>query len=102
MTEAQLQQQIIQLAKLYSWRVAHFRPAMTAKGWRTPVSADGQGFPDLVLVKRCRLIFAEVKSDKGRVSPEQQEWLDALRKTKNEVYLWKPKDWPEIQGVLTK
>jgi hypothetical protein len=50
----------------YGWRAAHFRPARTAKGWRTPVAADGAGFPDLVLVRRTRIVAAELKS--GRVT----------------------------------
>ena len=47
MSERELQDAVIQLARLLGWRVAHFRPAMTTRGWRTPVSADGAGFPDL-------------------------------------------------------
>jgi hypothetical protein len=77
-TEAEFQDQVIHLARLYGWRCAHFRPARTEKGWRTPVQADGKGFPDLVLVRGPELIAAELKADKGRVSPEQQAWLDAF------------------------
>lgn len=104
MTEAQFQQQIIDLAHLYGWRVAHFRPAWSKDGQRcmTAVQADGAGWPDLTLVKGSRLIFAEIKSDKGRISPDQQGWLDALQKTRAEVYLWRPDDWPQVQEILTK
>jgi hypothetical protein len=65
MAEAELLDNVIELAHLFGWRVAHFRPAMTKHGWRTPVSADGKGFVDLVLV-RDRTIFVELKSTKGR------------------------------------
>ena len=104
MTEAQLQQQIIDLARLYGWRVAHFRPAWSRDGKRcmTAVQADGAGWPDLTLVKGSRLIFAECKSDTGKVSQAQQEWLDALKKTKAEVYLWRPADWLTLQEILTR
>src|SRR5205823_4705076 len=61
--EAALQTQVIQLGHLYRWRIAHFRPALTAQGWRTPVEADGAGFPDLVLTRSPELIIAELKSD---------------------------------------
>lgn len=88
MTEKDFQEQIVTLAHLYHYRVAHFRPAQTSKGWRTPVSADGKGFPDLCLVGNGRLIFAEVKSGKNKLSTEQWEWLEDLGRTKAEVYHW--------------
>ena len=116
LTEEQFQQQIIDLAHLCGWTVAHFRAAMTAKGWRTPVQADGAGFPDLVMVKTGwdeiegidgtadglvgRLIFAEIKSAKGKVSESQQAWLSALRCVDVEVYVWKPSDWERIVQIL--
>lgn len=43
--ERQWQAQVIELARILGWRVAHFRPALTKHGWRTPVQADGAGFP---------------------------------------------------------
>ena len=103
MTEAQFQQQIIDLGHLYGWRIAHFRPALTSKGYKTPVSADGKGFPDLVMVKRARLIFAEVKSDTGKLSPEQKDWITALTcSMRCECYIWKPENWDEIVEILTR
>src|SRR6202042_1235579 len=77
-TEAELQHGVIELARLLGYRVAHFRPALTTKGWRTPVEADGKGFPDLVLARPGRLIFAELKTNTGRATLEQGEWLSAL------------------------
>lgn len=98
-TEAAFQAQVIELAHLFGWRVAHFRPALTKHGWRTPVSADGKGFPDLVLVRRKRLIFAELKSQRGRLSPEQRDWWEALTHVA-EAYVWRPSDWPAIEAEL--
>lgn len=98
LTEAQLQAAVIDTARMFGWRVAHFRPAKTSKGWRTPVAADGKGFPDLVLVHQetGRLIFAELKSDRGKPTPEQEQWLIALETTDAEVYVWSPADWPKL------
>lgn len=102
MTEREFQSQVLGLAKIFHWRRAHFRAARTAKGWRTPVEADGKGWPDLTLVKGQRLVFAELKRDGEKPSPEQEAWLEALRRVPGvEVYVWTPKGWPEIERVLT-
>jgi VRR-NUC domain len=99
-TEAELQQAVIACARLFGWRVAHFRPARTSKGWRTPVQADGKGFPDLVMVRKGVLLFAELKGENGRRSPEQQAWIDALGEVavhnhRIVGFEWRPVDWTE-------
>jgi hypothetical protein len=94
MTEADLQDAIVALARLRGWLVAHFRPARTERGWRTPVAADGAGFPDLVLVhpEWGRLIVAECKSDRGRVTTDQMRWLAAFSAAGVETHIWRPED----------
>ena len=99
MTEDDLQTAIISAAHVYGYRVAHFRPALTTKGWRTPVSADGKGFFDLVLAKPHRLIVVECKSEKGKLSPEQEAWRDAVWGA-CEAYTWRPIDW--IDGTVLR
>ena len=100
-TEAGFQEAVMALAHTQGWLVAHFRPARTDQGWRTPVAAEGAGFPDLVLV-RDRVIFAELKTERGRVRPEQQRWLDALAGAGAEAVLWRPSDWETIVDVLAR
>jgi len=93
-TEAELQQNVIDLCRWLKLRVAHFRPAMTKAGnWITPVAADGAGFPDLVIVGRGGVIFAELKSAKGRLSHEQQEWIGDLHMASQRVVVWRPEHW---------
>jgi hypothetical protein len=100
--EGSFQAVVIDVARLAGWRVAHFRAARTAQGWRTPVTADGAGWPDLVLVRPPRLIFAELKSESGKLRPRQTEWLDVLRLLPQaETYLWRPSDWDALVEVLT-
>lgn len=99
-TESQFQAQVIELARLLGWRSAHFRPALTARGWRTPVQGDGAGFPDTVLVRRDRLVIAELKSAAGKVSSEQTAWLAALEAAGCETFLWRPTDLDDIAEVL--
>lgn len=90
---------VLDLANLRGWLAAHFRPAKTERGWRTAVQADGAGFPDLVLV-RDRVIYAELKSEKGSLSSAQGIWMLALEKAGQEIYCWRPSDWPKIEEVL--
>ena len=97
-TEAELQQRIVQAAGLYGWRVAHFRPARTAQGWRTPMQGD-VGVPDLILARDGQVLLAELKSARGKTSPDQELWLEALG---HHARLWRPADWPAIQNELRR
>jgi hypothetical protein len=87
MTEAQFQAAIVDLARLLGFKVAHFRAAQTSKGWRTPVAADGKGFPDLVLAKPGRLVFIGLKSAAGKVSAAQRAWIATLASSGAEVHV---------------
>ena len=100
MSEAELQNNVIDLAHILGWKIVHFRPAMTLRGWRTPVSADGKGFKDLVLVRE-RVIWAECKTERGVITSEQQNWHSWLIAAKQEAYIWRPKDLEKIKQILT-
>ena len=98
-TEAYFTDQIIDLAHLTGWHVAHFRPARTAKGYRTPMQGD-VGFPDIVLAKGGRVILAELKAEGGAPRPEQIAWLRAAWGDQWEAYLWRPRDLPRLLALL--
>jgi hypothetical protein len=70
-TEAELQQLLTDAAELNGWLVFHDNDS------RRNVA----GFPDLVLVKPPRVLFLELKSEIGRVRPEQHVWMDALMRS---------------------
>ncbi|MDQ3671099.1 MAG: VRR-NUC domain-containing protein [Actinomycetota bacterium] len=101
MSERELQDWIVATARLLGWRIFHARAARTAAGWRTAISYDGAGFPDLVLARE-RVIYSEIKLERGRLRPEQVVWLDVLREAGQEVYVWRPADWTsgEVENVL--
>lgn len=105
-SEDEFQTQVISLARMLGWHVAHFRGVRTQRKdgsifYQTPVQADGKGFPDLVMVKGRRVIYAELKSEKGKLSQEQKEWLDLLAvDKKREVYCWRPSELESIQEIL--
>ncbi len=93
MTEAQLQRLVMSLAAACGWQLRYH----THDSRRSD-----KGFPDCVFLRRDRLVFAELKSQKGRVRPEQRVWLDALEASPAEVYLWRPADYVsgDVERVL--
>jgi hypothetical protein len=92
-SEAAFQQAVEGLAGFDGWRIYHTHDSRRSH----------RGFPDLTLVRDERLIFAELKTEKGRVTREQREWLEALgRVPAVEVYLWRPSDWPELERTLRR
>lgn len=81
---------VIALARLHGYRCFHTHDSRRSAA----------GFPDLVLVGRGRIIFAELKAEKGKLSPDQREWLGALRAAGGTTHVWLPSDWPEIVEML--
>lgn len=89
------------LALLLGWHVLHLRPAKTKYGWVTPVQGDmGKGWPDLILVRRERIIAAELKSDVAKPRPEQEDVLAWLARAGVETHVWRPRDWDAIVAAL--
>lgn len=100
--EKQFLSQVRQLARLYRWTVYHTRFSF----------GSDSGFPDLVLVRRGRLIFAELKTDTGRITPKQAMWLEALQEVARDSgrhpdgflgvssYVWRPNQLDMIQKIL--
>ncbi len=89
-SEKQFSQQVSDLALLTGWKVY--------RTWTSVHSAAG--FPDLVLARRRRVLFAELKSDSGKLTPAQAGWLEALRAADQEAYVWRPRDWPQIERAI--
>ena len=101
MNEADFQRQITDLAEILGWSWVHFRPARTQRGWATPVSGPmGKGWPDLFMVRGHRSIAAELKSDKGKATPEQYAVMEILQATSVETFIWRPADFDRIVEIL--
>ena len=102
-TEQQFTNSLLQWAKALGWRCFHVRTSgrMNYSGQPIPTVQGDKGFPDLVLAKPPRLIFAELKVGKGKVRTEQQQWLAALGGYARECYVWRPDDWSRIIVVLS-
>jgi hypothetical protein len=98
-TETQFQGWVIDRAHLSGWYVVHFRAAYTHRGYRTPVQADGAGWPDLELVRE-RIVYAELKSAGRKLDPDQELWRRRLVAAGAEWHLWRPGDRDAITEVL--
>ena len=91
MTEAELSRHIIAAAKECGWRCYH-----TFLSIHSPA-----GFPDLFLVRNGKVLAWELKSDKGKALPAQQEWLDALALVPGiEAKVVRPADLEEAYKIL--
>lgn len=94
--EAAFQRQILDLADLFGWTSYHTYESRRSR----------KGFPDLVMVRRGRLVFAEIKSERGRLSREQEKWLEELADVERyslgnvKARVWRPSDWQEIESIL--
>lgn len=85
LTEAQFQQQVIDLAKLHGYLLIYH----THNSRRSE-----PGFPDLVLVSLSRelCLIRELKTEQGRLSPAQTLWLGGMRKAGLNAGVWRPSD----------
>jgi hypothetical protein len=97
MSEADYLRRVVDTARLHGWLVTHFRPAPTRTGWATPLQGHA-GFPDLALARAGRVLLAELKTDRGRPTPDQRRWLAELG---DHGRLWRPADWPDVLTTLT-
>lgn len=99
-SEAAFQSSLIETAERLGWKVAHFhdsrrevRPGVWVGDRRAA------GFPDLVMVRGQRLLAVELKKDKEKLKPAQEEWMRVLRNA-CEAHVWTPSQWDEIEEIL--
>ncbi len=76
----------------------------TLMGWKTYHTHDSRrsapGFPDLVCVRRPRIVWAELKSERGRLTDAQKDWIADLRACNQEVYVFRPSMWEYVERVF--
>jgi hypothetical protein len=93
MSETKWAQWIVDTARDNGWLVY--------RTWNSRHSVAG--FPDLVLVKRRWLIFAELKSETGKLTQPQTRWLTALQEAAMpEVFVWRPSDRALVLNALCR
>jgi hypothetical protein len=94
MSEAALQEAVIECARLLNWMAYHTHDSRRSE----------RGFPDLCLARARdgRVLFAELKVGRNKASVAQELWLRTLGAGEVEVYLWYERDWlsGEIERTL--
>ena len=83
MPEDNFQRQVERLAKSLGWKVYHTHDSRRSH----------RGWPDLVLGRRGRVLFRELKTMKGRTTPDQKEWLELLNAAGHDAAVWRPVQW---------
>jgi len=66
---------------------------------------SASGFPDIVAVGHGRCLFIELKADDAprRLPLHQEAWKYGLEECAGvEYYLWRPRDFTEIQKILSR
>ena len=61
------------------------------------------GFPDLVFGREAKsphVIVAELKSENGVLTSDQERWLAFFRLAGVPTFVWTPKQWREIEETL--
>jgi hypothetical protein len=100
LSEKDFLHQVTDLANIRGWHWVHIRSGMTRDSWRTPISGPlGKGFPDLLLCRRERILFLELKREGAKPTPEQIEVLGILGGAAETMLVW-PNDWDLIESVL--
>ena len=92
MSEKELQQWVIDLAKRTGWRV-YFT-------WNSKHSP--KGWVDLILIRGIFMLCLELKTEKGRVLPEQAATIRALSMVRRvEVDVIRPRHRDQLEKILT-
>lgn len=79
MTEDELLSAIVEAGTLLGWRVHHDRRSDRA------LQQGHAGFPDVVAIRGGRILFLELKSERGQLSTDQYAWQREMPHTSRGV-----------------
>ena len=88
--ESEFQRSVVEAAEALGWKMI-FHDNDSRR--------NTAGLPDLILARE-RVVFAELKSETGRVSSEQMMCVSLLRRAGAEVYIWRPSDMDAVMELL--
>lgn len=58
------------------------------------------GFPDLVIAGKNRILFREIKTEKGMLTAAQLTWGGALTAGQGDWDVWRPSEMDRVQAEL--
>jgi hypothetical protein len=100
--ESVFQRRVTDLAEQCGWHWLHLGHDPRGRNNQGPRGTLVKGFPDLMMVRGERMLFAELKALKAPAPTiTQQLVLGALGATGPQCYIWRPSDWAQILDVLT-
>ena len=104
-TEKRFQSQVLAYAAMMGWSAWHDNATNAPRrcsgcGQTRSLPRNTAGLPDLVLIRRPRVVWAELKAERGRLRPAQKAWIEELRACGQAVYVWRPSSWEEVERVL--
>lgn len=85
--ESRFQAVVVRAAEAQGYKAYHtYRSTRSPKGW-----------PDLALAKPGHLLLIECKTNAGKVTAEQEEWLAVLHHPPWVIAeVWRPADWQHV------
>lgn len=89
-TEAEWQAFVTDCLDLGGWKWHHETDSRKSKA----------GFPDLIAVKGEQMLALELKTERGRLRPEQTEWLLALSRIPGcRAGVVRPQSWRMVMDI---
>lgn len=95
MTEDELLTAITEAATMTGWRWMHIRRSDLA------IVQGHSGFPDLILARDGRVMYLELKTMTGDVTPDQAAWLVALDNGDVWATVVRPVDLDDVIAALS-
>ncbi len=91
MRERDIQDMMEQAAGYLGWRCFHDNDSRR----------NNPGFPDLVCVRKGKMLALELKTEKGKLRPQQAEWIDELGKVPGVIArIVRPADIDDVIAIL--
>lgn len=90
-TEAEFQKSVIDAAAVIGWKWHHEKFSLGTR----------PGYPDLTLAHPNHgMLWLELKGPRGKIYPEQQEWIDFLNLAGQKAYILRWDQWDVVEALL--